>query len=174
MKKNLIVILMTVLAFNANAQKDTKQLSFGFGIEGGIVTGKVKDIYTATGGVTGRASYKLGPGFATLTTGVLILTPKKFEGEDLNAGVVIPVKAGYKYLINDRFFVMGELGYSTLKIYENYGGSGSLYSYSESGFTYAPTVGVQFGTFEVGLRYESTALKGVTMSAALVRLGWNF
>lgn len=168
-------ILMALLLCSKNvlSQKDTKKFSFGFGLEGGLVTGDYKEVFNAAGGITLRGSYKVGPGFATLTSGGVIYTPKDINGEDLKVSLQIPVKAGYKYIIKKHFFVMGELGFSSFKQYFE-GVSGDVESTSSSGFTYAPAIGVQTGAFELSLRYESTSISSSTLSAAFLRLGFNF
>jgi hypothetical protein len=176
MKKILTCCLFSALAltaFRSNAQKSSKKLSFGFGLEAGIPTGDYKEVYNFAAGITVRGSYKLGPGFITLTTGAIGFLPKSLESEDTKAGLQIPVKAGYKLIFKDHFFVMGEMGFSSIKYYFE-GAGGELESVGQSGFTYAPSVGAQFGPFEIGVRYESTAIKGSAFSAALLRLGFNF
>ena len=70
------------------------------------------------------------------------------------------------------FFVMGELGYSSFKIY--YDANGTVASNSSGGFTYAPTVGVNFNAFEAGIKYEATSVSGGTFSNISLRLGFNF
>ena len=123
-------------------------------------------------GVGLRVSYLLGPGFATLSTGGIILFPRKGDGSlDPHVGVWAPIKAGYKFIIADNFFVMGEAGYSLLRYYfeDGYG----LAQTTHGGFVYAPTVGVQFGIVEAGLRYQAATIKGTKLSMALFRLGFN-
>jgi len=121
-----------------------------------------------------RLAYHLGNGFATLTSGGIAFIPKNLDGgEDMKVGLLIPVKAGYKYIIQDHFFVMGEIGYGTLRQYyadEN----DELASVSNGGFLFAPSAGVQFNVLEVGLRYESVSLPGGSVSFVGLRLGFNF
>ena len=168
-----LVIAFLLVFNNAEAQKSTKQFSLGIGLEAGLVTGDAKETYNFSPGITVRGSYKAGPGYATLTTGAIVYIPKSIDGEDLKAGLRIPIKAGYKYIIKDPFFVMGEVGFSTFKNYFE-DGEGKLASISQSGFTYAPAVGIQTGKLELSLRYEATSLKGATLSGAFLRLGFNF
>lgn len=166
-------IACIALCSTASAQSLNKTFSFGFGLEGGLPTGDAKEAYNLAGGLTLRFSYKAGPGFATLTTGGIAFIPESLEGEDTKAGLLIPVKAGYKYIIQDKFFVMGELGYGSFRQYyadEN----DELASMTSGGFAFAPAVGVQFNTFELGLRYESVSIDGGTLSFLGLRLGFNF
>ncbi|MEO8405193.1 MAG: transporter [Chitinophagaceae bacterium] len=177
MKKfNLFLICGMLSIFcssNASGQSLSKKFSFGFGLEAGLPTGDVKEAYNFTGGLTLRFAYHVGPGFATLTTGGIAFIPESLEGEDVKAGLLIPVKAGYKYIIKDHFFVMGEVGYGSFKQYYS-DDNGELASVSNGGFAYAPTIGVQFNALELGLRYESVSLPGGTLSFLGFRLGFNF
>ena len=143
----IAVTCLMVLSFNAaKAQKESKTFSVGFGLEGGIPLGDIKDAYDFSGGLTIRLSYHAGPGFATLTSGAIAFLPKSGLGSATKASIQIPVKAGYKYIFHKPFFVMGEIGYSSVKIYS--GDNGELVSNTLGGFTYAPSVGVNFKAFE--------------------------
>lgn len=169
------LMLLTILAttLHVSAQKMTKKFSFGFGIEGGMPLGDLKNIYGFAGGLTVRGSYHVGPGFATLTAGSLGWFPKSFGGEDLKAGIQIPVKAGYKFIYKEHFFAMAELGYNSFKLY-GIDDDGQVTSFSSSGFVFAPAIGVQLKSLELGLRYEHFSLKGGSGSFIGLRLGFNF
>lgn len=170
----LITGLLCLLgSFSASAQSLSKTFSFGLGLEGGLPMGDAKEAYNVAGGLTARLSYKVGNGFATLTGGGIAFIPESLEGEDVKAGLLIPIKAGYKYIIKDRFFLMGEVGYGSFKQYfadEN----DALASVSNGGFAFAPSVGVQFKVLEIGLRYESVSLPDASLSFVGLRLGFNF
>lgn len=168
-----VFCLLAVSCITAKAQKDSSKFSIGFGLEGGIPTGNSNSSYKDIAGFTIRGSYHVGPGFVTLTSGALIWLPKTGIGLDTKASIDIPVKAGYKYMFSKPFFVMGEAGFSSFKIYYK-DGNGKLTSTSSSGFTFAPTVGVNFKALELGIRYESTSLSGGSVSAVCFRLGFNF
>lgn len=169
-----MLVALTFLGSQASAQKLSKTFSFGIGLEGGVTTGDLKKAYPVNGGLTLRLSYQVGPGFATLTSGAIGFIPKSFDDvEDLKASVLIPVRAGYKYIFNERFFAMGEIGYGSLKtFYTDH--NDELASVSEGGFLFAPSVGVQFGVAEVGLRFESVSIAGGSISSMGIRLGFNF
>lgn len=170
----LLIFAIVLSGMQLEAQKLSKKFSFGIGIEGGLVTGVFKDTYGANGGLTLRGSYHAGPGFVTLTSGAIGQIPKTLDGEDLKAALLIPVRAGYKYIFKDHFFAMGEIGYGSLRTFytdEN----DDLQSETSGGFLYCPSVGVQFGTTEISLRYESVNVdKAVTLSNIALRLGFNF
>lgn len=157
----------------AHAQSLNKAFSFGFGFEAGAPTGNATTSYNFTGGLTLRFSAHAGPGFATLSTGALIWAPKSFQGKSTKASLQVPILAGYKYVFAKPFFVMGEIGYSSFRVYYD-GVGGKVASTGYSGFTYAPTVGVTFHAFEFGIQYESTSLTGGSLSAAKLKLGFYF
>jgi len=171
MKKTVVFFLVaTFVVLQASAQKETKKFSVGFGIEAGLPTGSITNVYNFAVGLTVRFSYHVGPGFVTLTTGAIGYDPKKVEGESEKVGLQIPVRAGYKYIIQHHFFLMGEVGFSSFKTY--YGSSGEVLSNTSTSPTIAPSIGYQANAFEISLRYgvdlnNSSGLVGV-------RLGFNF
>ena len=99
MRKSFLIFAiftsLLIISFNtANAQKESKQFSVGFGLEGGVPVGDAKNSYDFDGGITLRFSYHLGPGFATLTSGAVGFYPKSNLGDNTKATLQIPVKAG--------------------------------------------------------------------------------
>jgi hypothetical protein len=171
MKKKMFIFLVASLCvFAARAQKETKKFSVGFGIEAGVPNGNLADIYTTAVGLTIRFSWLAGPGFVTLTGGVVGYAPKKVVGEPSKAGLQIPVRAGYKFIIQHHFFVMGEAGYSDFNTY--FGSKGDIVSRSSSSLLVAPSIGFQANAFEIGLRYD--IFTNNTGGVAGVRVGFNF
>lgn len=169
-----IFILLCAFTHEASAQRTDKTFSFGIGLEGAFPTGDLALGYGAGGGLTLRASYKVGPGFATLTSGAVVFTPKSFDDEDdLKVATQIPFKAGYKFIFKEYFFVMGEIGYSSFSSYGS-GGNDELVKYTSSGLTFAPTIGVQYNWLELGIRYETFSVTGGSFSYTGARLGFNF
>ncbi len=167
----LLVAILTLCISKTIAQNESKKFSVGFGFEGGVPTGPPSDLYSFAVGLTIRFSYHVGPGFVTLTGGALGYDPKSIEGEPKKVGLQIPVRAGYKYIIQHHFFVMGEVGYSEFKTY--YGSNGELLSINHGSFIAAPSIGVQFNAFEVGIRYGIDFSNG---GGGLfgARIGFNF
>ena len=165
--------LLSLASISAKAQKDSKTFSVGIGFEAGLPTGNANDGYHFTAGGTIRLSYHVGPGFVTLTSGVAAWLPKSGQGDETKASIVIPVKAGYKYIFSKPFFVMGEVGYSSFRVYYK-DVNGDLAHSTSGGFTYAPSVGVNFGVLEIAIKYESTSLSGGSASNVALRLGVNF
>ena len=149
--KFVLAAILVMAALSSSAQKDTKKFSVGLGLEAGIPTGNLATVYNVAAGLTLRLSYHVGPGFVTLTSGAIGYAPKSIEGVPKKLGLEIPVRAGYKYLFPKHFFVMGELGYANFKTY--YGDNGNVASVSSGSFIAAPSAGLQFNAFEVGLRY---------------------
>jgi len=175
MKKNIIFVLLSffsLISFRAIAQKESKTFSAGFGIEAGVPTGALSDVYSFTGGLTIRGSYHVGPGFVTLTTGAIGYAPKNVVGVTKKAGLEIPVRAGYKYIIQHHLFVMGELGYASFRSYIGQHGD-IVQSNTQGSFIGAPSVGAQWNAFEVSLRYGINFTNSDGGDLAL-RIGFNF
>jgi hypothetical protein len=171
MKKKMIVFFMaTLCVVAANAQKETKKFSVGFGLEAGIPTGVTANAYTMAAGLTVRFSWLAGPGFVTLTGGAIGYAPKTIVGVPAKAGLQIPVRAGYKYIIQHHLFLMGEAGYSDFNTY--FGSKGNIVSRSSGSFVVAPSIGFQANVFEISVRYDISSGSGP--SVAGVRLGFNF
>jgi hypothetical protein len=170
MKKTVIFLLVaTLLAVQVNAQKETKKFSVGFGLEPGIPVGSISNVYNFAFGFTIRFSYHVGPGFVTLTTGGVGYAPKKFVGT-AKVGLQVPVRVGYKYIIQHHLFLMGEVGYSEFKTY--YGHSGEVLSNSSGSFIAAPSIGFQANAFEISLRY---GINGNNEGGVVgLRIGFNF
>ena len=168
----MTLICLMLVCFTATAQKEGKKFSGGFGLEAGLPVGTANTVYHFTGGLSIRFSYHAGPGFITLSSGVFAYVPKSGLGRSTKASLQIPIKAGYKYVFYKPFFVMGEIGYSSFKVY--YAGTNNIASTSSGGFTYAPTIGVSFNVFELGIKYEATSITGGALSEIGLRLGFNF
>jgi hypothetical protein len=171
MRKTAIIVLMiTFCASFARAQKETKNFSVGLGLEAGVPVGNYSNLYNFDAGLTVRFSFLAGPGFITLTTGAIVFAPKTEVGVPKKAGLQIPLRVGYKYIIGHHFFVMGEIGYVSTKTY--YGSQGELLSVNSGSFIAAPSIGVQFNAFEISLRYDRNFKdQGGSIGP---RIGFNF
>jgi hypothetical protein len=152
-----------LLCFNisSSAQKPDKLYSFGIGLEGGVspnvATTQMVDL-----GVTGRISIHAGPGYAFMGTGYLLSR----AGTDFQ----IPLRVGYKFTFAKRGFLMGELGYYFYRTSEN---NFPYHATTIRGLSIAPSAGVQFGVFEVGLRGD-VIINQAELSTIGFLLGWNF
>ena len=162
--------IFTLCISTTMAQKETKSFSVGFGLEGGIPTGDVSNLYSAAVGITVRFSYHAGPGFLTLTSGAIGYDPKDIQGQPKRVGLQIPVRAGYKYIVH-HFFAMGEVGFAEFRSY--YGKDGNVLSTGQGSFIAAPSVGVQFNAFEAGIRYGMDFRSNGGGLLGL-RIGFNF
>ncbi|MBS1749220.1 MAG: hypothetical protein JST63_04905 [Bacteroidetes bacterium] len=176
-----IFIISLLFVNSLYAQRSSKLFSFGFGIEGGpIVDKEFKNSYSAEAGLSFRFSLKAGPGFVTFTPGGMVVIPKSVDEDNIKVGTRVPLKIGYKYIIADKLFVMAEGGYSFYTFYtadQNTESADDIKKERDGGFTYAPSVGLNLGAFELGLRYETTILKKSTdVKPALLalRIGFNF
>jgi hypothetical protein len=160
MKNALLIILVIICSMfylQSNAQFDDKKWNVSIGFKGGIpLGGDIKPFYSLEDGADLRFSYKLGNGFATLSGGVNVYTPTKRNAFGV-AAFQIPFLIGYKYKVVPHYFVMGEVGYSMFK--SKYGTSNAV-SETVSGFTYAPSIGRDFGPFDLSFRYEGILVKG--------------
>lgn len=183
MKKLLllfVIALSTLYVSQVYAQKDGKAFSFGFGFEGGPLLGDpgFKSAFSSEFGLSLRFSVKAGPGYATFSPGSLLVVPKSLSDDDIKIGSHIPLRLGYKYIFAEKFFVMGEAGYAVYTFYSTdaFSESDEIVKEKDGGFTFAPSVGVNLGKFEAGIRYETTRLKDFNARVSLLglRLGFNF
>ena len=157
-----------------HAQKPNQKVSFYMGYEIGLPTGNLKDTAKFVTGSNLKLSILAGPGFVTISSGVLFFVPNQKGEEDLKASIQIPIKAGYKYLFDEHFFVAAETGVSIFKRYTFKNNSGDLVSETSTAFTIAPVAGVQFGKFELALHYEHIALSKGNVGYFGFRIGKYF
>jgi hypothetical protein len=168
MKKLFTIIFAGCLLFSSIktfAQKETKKWSIGILSESGLPLGDAKNIYQITTGLSLRFSYHAGPGFVTLSAGGVAYIPKNlfspsglFDStgtSDFKIGLQIPVKAGYKFIFNHHFFVMAEIGSSSLRVYYNDDNGHVQSNKLQGGFTVAGSAGFQFNSYEIGFKYET-------------------
>jgi hypothetical protein len=62
----------------------------------------------------------------------------------------IPIRAGYKFIFSKQFFITEEFGLYLSKNFDEYSGQKS-----DNGLSLATSAGVQFGIFDIGLRYDA-------------------
>lgn len=177
----LVIIVTTHLSNECFAQDGKKPFSFGFGFEGGPVVGNknIKDIYTSEFGMYLRFSFQAGPGYVTFAPGAHLVFPKNLTSDDdLKIGTHVPYKLGYKYIINDKFFVMGEAGYARYRFYTLSSEGDEIEKIKNGGFCFSPSVGLNLKKFELGLKYENTIIndKNAEYNVGLLalRAGFNF
>lgn len=171
--KNSIKISALVLAFaglslGANAQTSTSTTSstttsngviLSVGVDAGIPTGKLSDSYNWNIGGSIQADFPVAPKlFVTVNAGYNSIQGKNnIDGSGLDATNIqlLPVKAGLKYFLVDKFYVQGEAGAAFLLNKSDFDGDKS------AAFIYAPQVGYQFALggknyIDAGVRYEAS------------------
>ncbi len=181
-KHLLLVLPMAILCIAAASAQDRK-FSLSLGLDGGLpVSSGFKDIYSAAAGLTLRGQYNINEKIGlTLSSGAIGFFPKNFDGMDgedgidINAMLSIPVKAGGKYYITEKFYGMFELGVVSNRILVGGDDEDLNIGLSEpySAFVYAPGIGLQLGGFDLGLRYESFSKGGSSSSFMGLRIGFN-
>lgn len=175
MKKNFtmaVVLVMALIAVTASAQeKSYKTVRIGLGVEGALPLGSFSNAYNEGVGATFRAAVALNETSAiTGTTGVIAFIPKSISGVNSKAQLNIPIKAGYKYMLSDMVYGLGEAGFTIAKVYYPSSSSGSLASASSTEFTYSVGLGAHLGAFDPSIRYEGYSSSGFIG----LRLGFNF
>jgi hypothetical protein len=168
--KTILTICLLALSTIAMAQtKSYKKVRIGLGLEGALPMGSLKAAYNYGGGATFRVAVALNEKSAiTGTTGVMAFVPEKITGVNTKAQLNIPIKAGYKYMLTEKLYGLGEVGTTIVKSYYPTA-TGSLASVSSNAFTYSVGIGVHVGV-DASLRYEGYSNGGFLG----LRLGFNF
>lgn len=164
MKKNLsvaLIICMTVLSMHVSAQEKTyKKVRTGFGLEAALPIGSLSNAYNLGAGASFRLGVALDEKSAiTGSVGAMAFIPKSISGTNTKAGLNIPIKAGYRYMLGKNVYALAEAGITSAKVYYP-STSGSLTSASSTHFTYAANIGTQLGKFNASVRYEAYSSAG--------------
>lgn len=164
-------LFATLILFSTNSNAQTTPPSkwrLGFGVEGGLPTGSIKDYANFELGGTVRAQYGLKKGLAlTFTSGYYNFFAKKIEipgfgttrPDDIG---IIPVKVGIKSFIGDSFYWGAEAGAG----FETPGGPVKL--------ILSPAFGFASRSWDVGLRYENFTESGHNYGMVALRLAYGF
>jgi hypothetical protein len=174
MRKTVTIVLCSLFVLCASktiAQSGKQPYYFNFGVEGGVPTGVTSNAYSVSLGGTFRFGLHAGPGSVTFTTGAIGYFPKTTDN-DAKAGIEVPFRVGYKYLVVPHFFIMGELGYADFISYYD-DAEGNRFSASSGSFIGGISAGFQIHNFEIGPRYGVIFNNGGGGDLAL-RVGWNF
>lgn len=161
--------LMVGFAGKASAQ-DKQKFAVGIGLEGALPTNAG---YDYGGGATIRVAIPISDeGAVTGTTGIMAFIPKSITGLSTKAQLNIPIKGGYQHMLGEKFYGMGEAGFTIARVYAPTvsGSSSTVTSVSSTSFTYSVGVGYKMGFFEPSLRYEGYSSAGFVG----LRLGFNF
>ncbi len=175
MKKKFTLVLLMLVALTATKMyaqdKGYKKFSIGIGAEGALPMGSFGTAYNIGAGATLRIAVALDEKSAiTGTTGVMAFIPKSLSGVNSKAQLNIPFKLGYRYMLSDVIYGLGEAGFTNAKVYFPSTSSGSLASASSTEFTYSFGVGAKLGAFDPSIRYEGYSSSGFVA----LRLGFNF
>jgi hypothetical protein len=168
----VIVMLAGLATTTAYAQDgDYKKFSLGLGLEAALPVGNLGNAYSFGAGATIRATIGIDESSAfTITSGAIAFLAKDLGGGyKLKTQINIPIKAGYKYMLSDNFYAIGEAGITIAKSYASNGNGGTV-SASGSSFTYAPGLGLKLGAVDLSVRYEGYSGAGFIGA----RLGFNF
>lgn len=167
-KFTLLVIMLLALS---TSKMFAQGLHFGLGVEGALPVGSWSNGYKVGAGATIRLAYELDETSAiTGTTGVIAFIPKSVSGLNTKAQLNIPIKAGYKHMLGETLYGLGEAGFTLARTYIPSTGSGSLSSVSSTEFTYSVGFGAKLGAFDPSIRYEGYSGAGFVG----LRLGFNF
>ncbi len=157
-------LLSVLLGCMLMAAKASAQNSWhvGFGVNSGLATGEAFK-YTLGGDIRAEKT------FSNTITGTLSAGFTHFFEKDHFRGFsqygspynVIPVKAGIKYFVGQKFYLGGELG------------AGIAFEQWGTSFLWSPSAGLAFNNgLDLSLRYEDFTKSPATKAVSL-RLGYN-
>lgn len=170
MKKKFTLVFLMLIAL-ATTKMYAQGLKFGLGAEGALPVGSWSSAYNVGAGATIRLAYELDETSAiTGTTGVIAFIPKSMTGVNSKAQLNIPIKAGYKHMLGETLYGLGEAGFTLARTYLPSTGTASLTSVSSTEFTYSVGIGAKLGAFDPSIRYEGYSGAGFIG----LRLGFNF
>lgn len=114
MKKFILVLFITGMAFSVNAQNVSRP-AISLGGELGAATGNLNLYYGLTAGATLQADFAVDKDLAiTLNAGIIDFVGKKINNNiKYNSVAVIPILAGIKYYFTPVVYGSAQLGSST-------------------------------------------------------------
>ena len=167
-KISALALAFAGLSLGANAQTATTTSTsstssngviLSVGVDAGIPTGKLSDSYNWNIGGSVQADIPVAQQlFVTINAGYNSIQGKKnIDGTGFDATNIqlLPVKAGLKYFLVDKFYVQGEAGAAFALNKSDLGFDKS------AAFIYAPQIGYQFAVggknfIDAGVRYEAS------------------
>jgi hypothetical protein len=175
-----LIILFASLFAVTTASAQSKKFSLSLGLEGGLPVGAMGTGYSAAAGSSLRAQYNINEKISVFASGGgIAFLPKNLSSlgnsNSISAMLAIPIKVGGKYFLGKSFYGSAEIGTSINRIIaaSASGGGGGVTTFpSYTAMVYAPGIGVQFGGFDFGIRYE-THSKGGSSSFLGARFGFN-
>ncbi|GAA4333373.1 hypothetical protein GCM10023149_40100 [Mucilaginibacter gynuensis] len=165
----LTAVAIFIGTTNVQAQTNDKSAwRLGFGLEGGLPTGKIKDYTSFQLGGTARLQYGLADNLAlTLTSGYYNYFGKDvtqsgvtFKNDDIG---IIPVKLGIKSFFTDNLYFGAEAGAGFAT---NEGNNTKL--------ILAPTLGWADKSWDVGVKYENFSGNNNNWGTVGLRLAYGF
>ena len=163
MKKLILALFITAIAFSVNAQNSNRP-SLSLGGELGAATGILNKYYGLTAGATLEADFAVDNELAiTLNAGVIDFVGKKINNNiKYNSVAVIPILAGIKYYFTPVVYGSAQLGSSTF--------TKGIFKGTE--FTYIPGLGFKVDkNIDILVKYTGYSGNG---GAFGVRVGYVF
>jgi len=165
MKKIILCIsffALSVLFVNAQSQSErNEKFNYSIGLNLGTAVGNAKDYVGYVVGGDVQVQYNVATKIkATLDAGYFSYSNKNEPG----ATKLIPLLAGAKFYLTDKFFGHAQLGvsFSTEK------GAGN-------GFTYVPSIGYDLSNdFDIAVKYQAVTQSGETTSFIGLRAAFHF
>ncbi len=171
MKKLIFGSFLLCVSFIAKSQDNpgSGDLKFSTGAELALPMGTFGDAYGLGLGASAQADYYVSDKVSlNLNAGYITYSGKSIDvlGVSIKAPNwnVIPVMAGARYFITEKFYGSAQLG---LSFWSTEGANGSE-------FTYAPGIGYKFSKIDVQLKYNSISTEGESLNNLGVRVAYNF
>jgi hypothetical protein len=158
------------LGTNANAQSTPKDaLRFGFGVEGLLPTGNLKNASNFGLGITPRLQYGVADNLAlTLTSGFYNFFGKELSGSPsvkVPAYQMVPLKLGVKAFVSQNVYLSGEVG-AGFETKDYYGKNTKLIA--------SPGIGWANQSWDVGARYENFSGQSNSFGTVGLRIAYGF
>ncbi|RYE13927.1 MAG: hypothetical protein EOP45_20435 [Sphingobacteriaceae bacterium] len=166
MKKLFLAMAVAFISATSFAQENnvtSKKVGFSIGAELASPVGDLKNVSNFGFGGTLQGEYMASDMFGiTLNTGYINYFSKYDNGRSVGQ---IPILAGARYYFIKDIYVSGQLGVSIIKV-KGFD--------SESGFSYAPGIGIKVSVIDLTLKYLGTSLDGGNTSNVGLRVAVNF
>jgi hypothetical protein len=116
MRKLLTGLFAIVFTMSASAQtKDESKIKFNVGLELGLATGILKEVYSIGLGATAQLEYGIDDNLSvTANSGIIQYVGRKIPGTTTKylSSATIPLLVGGKYMFSDNFFGTLQIGTS--------------------------------------------------------------
>lgn len=172
MKKLIFGSFLLCASFMAKSQDNPGKgdLKFSGGAELALPIGDFGEFYSVGLGFSAQADYYVSDKVSlNLNAGYIT-----YQGKTIDLGIlgsikspsfnVIPVMAGARYSITEKFYGSAQLG---LSFWSNDGFNGS-------DFTFAPGIGYKFSKIDVQLKYNSIGTEGGSSDNLGLRVAYTF